>query len=119
MCTIRVTIFVLRTNVMPANIAGVGRIYFRTPEDNGKGRVVMAIIIVVNFVTVFRSQRKVTKVHQIISTSLEENIVKKLSSRMLVIIPYRQRRYGINCMLVDDAKSSSNKKSSSYMYWIF
>ena len=92
MYTIRIRIFVLRTNVMPANTAGVGRIYFRTPEDNGKGRVVMAMIIVVNFVpnlmTVFRSQRERLillnsnkDIYQIISTSLERKIIKNVSSK--------------------------------------
>ena len=47
---------------MPTNTAGTTRIYFRTPEDKRKGRVVVAIIIVVdcvpNLMTVFRSPRE-------------------------------------------------------------
>ena len=54
MCTILVRIFVLRTNVIPANTAGTTRIYFRTvpPIVNGKERVVMAIIVVVECVSI-------------------------------------------------------------------
>merc|ERR1711865_1055754 len=47
-CTIRSRIFVLRTQIIPENTAGTLKIRLRSlVTHNGKGQVVMAIIIVV------------------------------------------------------------------------
>ena len=49
--TIRIRIFVLRTQIIPANTAGTATMLVRT--GIGKGRVVVAMVIVVKSVPIF------------------------------------------------------------------